>query len=161
MKLTGIMLASLLTLAARQAIAGDAGAMGYRYDGVWTAVTYNRSSTPKGGSHYREADQACAAALRDLHTRGALPNDPLVRTKIIGKSNQTGYVAVAHGKGTNVSKEVTAIGRGKSQLEADRQVLQKLDQAEATREQRIAYRYFSYGTDSKVHQRAGIKTARR
>ena len=37
--------------------AGDALAIGYNKDGIWTAVTYYSSSTPKGGADYKsEAD---------------------------------------------------------------------------------------------------------
>ena len=157
MKVTGIIWGSLFWLIARQASAGDAVAMGYRFDGVWTTMTYNRSSTPKGGPHYRGAAQACAAALRDLRVRAG---EDLARTKIIGQSDRTGYAAVAHGKGTKVSKDVTTIGRGKSQMEADQKALQKLNEAEATTDEKIVYRYFSYGADSKLSLRGEVKTAR-
>ena len=50
---------SLFCFFVHQVLAGDAVAIGYKYDGVWTAVTYNRSSTPKGGPHYHNAVQAC------------------------------------------------------------------------------------------------------
>ena len=86
---------SLFCFFARQVLAGDAVAIGYKYDGVWTAVTYNRSSTPKGGPHYHDAVQACTFAVRDLHVRAS---DYLVRTEIVGQSDRTGYVAVAQGK---------------------------------------------------------------
>src|SRR5437016_11024113 len=93
---------SLFCFFARQASAGDAVAIGYNHDGVWTAVTYNRSSTPKGSLHYHDAVQACTLALRDLHTRAS---DNLVRTEIVGKSNRTGYVAVAQGKAISRNKD--------------------------------------------------------
>jgi len=38
--------------------AGDAVAIGYNADGIWTDVTYFRSATPKRGKDYRTADQA-------------------------------------------------------------------------------------------------------
>src|SRR5712671_6577433 len=53
----------------RQIFAGDAIAIGYNVDGAWAAVTYNRSSTPKGGPHYHDGLQASAFALRDLYAR--------------------------------------------------------------------------------------------
>jgi len=140
-----VILGSLFCLVAHQVLAGDAIAIGYNYDGVWTAVTYNRSSTPKGGVHYREATRACTFALRDLRVRAG---DDLVRTKIIGQSDRTGYVAIARGRAEKVNKDVTAIGRGESQEEADENVLQKLNDTEATTNQEIVYRYFSYGDDS-------------
>ena len=45
-----------------------------------------------------------------------------------------------------------AIGRGKSQTEADENALQKLKEREAIENQKIVYRYFSYGADSGVPQ---------
>src|SRR5438128_8051734 len=115
---------SLVCLIARQVQAGDAVAIGYKYDGMWTAVTYNRSSTPKGGPHYHDAVQACTFAVRDLHVRA---NDYLVRAEIIGKSDRTGYVAVARGKAIAKNKDVTAVGRGTSQAEADEKALERLN----------------------------------
>jgi hypothetical protein len=135
----------LLCLCAGSVSAGDAIAIGYNYDGVWTALTYNRSSTPKGGAHYRAATEACIFALRDLHSRA---NDYVARTKIIGQSDATGYVTVARGRASNPDKDVTAIGRGKSQTEADANALQKLSDTQASANQEIVYRYFSYGVDS-------------
>jgi hypothetical protein len=40
------------------------------------------------------------------------------------------------------------LGRGKSQAEADENALQKLRDREATENEKIVYRYFSYGADS-------------
>ena len=125
--------------------------IGYNYEGVWTAVTYNRSSTPKGGPHYHDAIQACTFALRDLRVRAS---DDLVRTEIVGKSDRTGYVAVAQGKAIERKKDVTAVGRGKSQMEADEKALKLLNEREATTDEQIVYRYFSYGVDSTVRPRA-------
>ena len=146
MNTKGIILGSVCCLIAHYASAGDAVAMGYNADGVWTAVTYNRSSTPIGGAHYRNAAQAGAAALRDLHVRAS---EDLARTKVIGQSDLTGYVAVARGRVTKIGLDVTAIGRGKSQAEADEKALEKLSEAGAATKEKIVYRYFSYGTDSK------------
>jgi hypothetical protein len=140
---------SLFCFFARQASAGDAVAIGYKYDGVWTAVTYNRSSTPKGGPHYHDAVQACTFAVRDLHVRA---NDYLVRAEIIGKSDRTGYVAVARGKAIAKNKDVTAVGRGTSQAEADQKALALLNANGVTENEQIVYRYFSYGADSGAHQ---------
>jgi hypothetical protein len=158
-----IIFGALFCLIAGQVSAGDAIAIGYNYDGVWTAVTYNRSSTPKSGPHYREAAQACTFALRDLRVRAS---DDLARTKIIGQSDRTGYVTVARGR-AKVNKDVTAIGRGKSQTEADQKALEKLHAADAATNEQIVYRYFSYGADSTVRpwlsrraKRAGCSTQR-
>jgi hypothetical protein len=130
--------------------AGDAVVIGYNYDGVWSSVTYNRSSTPKGGAHYHDSEQACAFAVRDLWSRAT---DNLARTEIVGQSDRTGYVAVAQGKAIERNKDVTAVGRGKSQNEADANALKLLTGREATTEAAIVYRYFSYGADSGARSR--------
>ena len=153
-----IIVGALLCLIARQTSAGDAIAIGYNCDGVWTAVTYNRSSTPKGGLHYRESAQACIFAVRDLRVRAS---DDLARTAIVGKSDRTGYVAVARGKATNANKDVTAIGRGISQAEADEKALEMLSRFDVTADEQIVYRYFSYGADLTTHRRRTVKTAKR
>ena len=142
--------AALFCFFVHQVLAGDAIVIGYNYEGVWTAVTYNRSSTPKGGPHYHDAIQACTFALRDLRVRAS---DDLVRTEIVGKSDRTGYVAVAQGKAIERKKDVTAVGRGKSQMEADEKALKLLNEREATTDEQIVYRYFSYGADSTGHPR--------
>jgi hypothetical protein len=153
-----IIVAALFCLVAHQISAGDAIAIGYNNDGVWTAVTYNRSSTPKGGPHYREAIQACTFALRDLRVRAS---DDLVRTKIIGQSDRTGYVAIARGRTVNTNLDVTAIGRGKSQTEADQNAFEKLKAADAATNEEIFYRYFSYGADSPAHHSRTHRHAKR
>lgn len=143
--------AAISCVVARLTFAGDAIAIGYNYDGVWTSVTYNRSSTPKGGAHYHDATQACAFAVRDLWARAS---DDLVRAEIVGQSDRTGYVAIAQGKAIERNKDVTAVGRGKSQNEADANALKLLNAREATTEPAIVYRYFSYGEDSGSRSRA-------
>ncbi len=139
----GIIFASLFCLITHHASAGDAIAIGYKYDGVWTAVTYNRSSTPKGGPHYHDAVRACTFAVRDLHVRAS---DYLVRAEIIGKSDRTGAIAK--------NKDVTAVGRGTRQAEADQKALALLNANGVTENEEIVYRYFSYGADSTAHPRA-------
>jgi hypothetical protein len=143
-------LTAICCVIAYPTIAGDAVVIGYNYEGVWTAVTYNRSSTPKGGPHYHDAVQACTFALRDLRVRAS---DDLVRTEIVGKSDRTGYVAVARGKAIAKNKDVTAVGRGTSQAEADKKALALLNANGVTENEQIVYRYFSYGTDSTAHLR--------
>jgi len=133
---------------AASAFAGDAVAIGYNYEGSWTSVTYNRSSTPKGGPHYHDATKACQFAVRDLWARAS---EYLARTEIVGQSDHTGYVAVAQGKAVERNKDVTAVGRGKTQTEADTNALKLLSGREATTEPSIVYRYFSYGDDSGRH----------
>jgi len=140
-----VVLTAISCVIAYPTIAGDAVAIGYNYDGVWTAVTYNRSSTPKGGANYHDSAKACQFAVRDLWARAT---EYLVRTEIIGQSDRTGYVAVAQGKAVERNKDVTAVGRGRSQNEADANALKLLNAREATTEEAIVYRYFSYGSDS-------------
>ena len=113
----GIILGSISCIFVHSVLAGDAIAIGYNTDGAWTAVTYNRSSTPKGGPHYRAATEACTFALRDLRVRAS---DYLARTAIVGESDRTGYVAVAQGKATVPNKDVTAVGRGRRQVKRTR-----------------------------------------
>jgi hypothetical protein len=145
MPIKAIVLGMLSGLVAHQLLAGDAVVTGYNSDGVWTGVTYNRSSTPKGGLHYREATQAGMLAELDLHLRGRV--NP-VRTRIIDQSDRTGYVTVARGKSPRANSGVTVIGRGKSQAEADQSAIEKLKHTGDTENERILYRYFSYGDDS-------------
>jgi hypothetical protein len=144
MKTMAIILTSLSSFIVSQAFAGDAIVVAYNSDGIWTAVTYSRSTTPKGGAHYHDAAQACVAAERDLHDRAG---EGLARTKVIGQSDRTGYVSVARGRKPFVGHQVTAVGRGQSQAEADHDVLEKLMTAEA-KDGQFLYRYFSYGSDS-------------
>src|SRR6476646_4489854 len=127
MKATTILAISACSLFIRQSIAGDAVAVGYNKNGIWTAVTYSCSSRPKGDpEHYRDAAQACAAAEKDLHVRA---HKGLVRVKIIDQSDRTGYVAIGRGRKTSMPHEVTVVGRGKSQVEADEQVTKLLRQS--------------------------------
>jgi hypothetical protein len=142
-----IILASLLCLIGRQVSAGDAIAMAYNVDGVWTAVTYFHSSTPKNGHRYWDAAAACIFAQRDLRLRAS---EGLARTKIIGQSDRTGYVTVARASVADANKDITAIGRGKSQKEADENALKKLKDIEGTTNEKIVYQYFSYGANFGV-----------
>jgi hypothetical protein len=144
-------LAAISCVVTSRTFAGDAVAIGYNYDGAWSSVTYNRSSTPKGGPHYHDSAQARVFAVRDLWSRAT---DNLARTEIVGQSDQTGYVAVAQGKAITRNKDVTAVGRGRSQNEADNNALKLLAARDATAEAAIVYRYFSYGSDSGSRSRA-------
>jgi hypothetical protein len=126
-------------------LAGDAVVVGYNADGIWTDVTYYRSATPKGGKDYRTSNQARESAIRDVRKRSKFP---VATTKIVSFSDLTGFVAVAHGQNKS-GRDFHAVGRGKSQPEADQQALQFLNEAGAGEEQTIVYRYFSYGVVSK------------
>jgi hypothetical protein len=131
------------TLPAR---AGDAVAIGYNSEGVWTTVTYYSSSTPKGGKDYKDEAQAREAVVRDLRRR---EGEKLARTEILASSDATGFVAVARGE-TTTGKDLTVVARGKSQTEAEARALADLNRQGATAKQKVVYRYFSHGVDSKV-----------
>jgi hypothetical protein len=136
-------LVSFLFLATNsQLFAGDAVAIGYNKDGIWTSVTYYSSSKPKGGKDYKIEPEAREEALRDLHKRG---DHQTTRFEILSSSDATGFVVV--GRGTDKShKDANVVGRGKSQKEAD--AMTELNKAGATKNQRIVYRYFSNGAET-------------
>ena len=125
--------------------AGDAVAIGYNSEGVWTAVTYYNSSMPRGGADYKTEAQAREEAMRDLRARAG---QNLASSNIIASSDSTGYAAVARGKNP-AGKDENVVGYGKSQREADQTAFAQLKQAGAARKQKIVYRYFSHGADSK------------
>ena len=135
-----------LVLSASCAFAGDAVVSGYNAGGVWTAITYFCSSTPKGGADYKDMNGAREAALRDLKRRAG---EQMVRSSVLSESDRTGYVAVARGKKDNDS-DVNVVGRGESQHQADQAALAQLNRAGASVKQKIVYRYFSYGGDVQV-----------
>jgi hypothetical protein len=135
---------SALCIASR-IFAGDAVAVGYNSEGIWTAVTYHCSSNPKGGRDYKDSKQAREAALRDLRRRAP---EGLAKATILASSDLTGYVAVGRGKAES-GAETNVVGYGKSQAEADKKAFAKLNEARATTDQKIVYRYFSHGADSK------------
>jgi len=149
-----------LLIVAQSVRAGDAIAVGYNWNGVWTAVTYNRSLTPKGGKHYHDAAKAGVFAVRDLYHRAS---EDLAWAKIIDRSDRTGYVTVARGTRTSFAGpiDVTVIGRGDSQKEADRNALRKLNSRIATQNEKIVYQYFSYGADSASRSSSTLSPPRR
>ncbi len=108
-------------------------------------VTYFASSSPKGGHDYKDAAEARKAALRDLRRRD---RDNLAKAEVLADSDVTGYAAVARGK-TGSGKDVTVVGHAKSQAAAEEKAVTDLNNAGATAKQKIVYRYFSYGADSK------------
>jgi hypothetical protein len=124
------------------ALAGDAVAIGYNKDGTWTSVTYYCSSKPKGGKDYKTEAEARDEALRDLKKRG---DQTTTRTEILSSSDSTGFVAVARGHDKS-EKDANVVGRGKSQAEANESALAELNKTGATKNQKIVYRYFSYGS---------------
>jgi translation initiation factor 1 (eIF-1/SUI1) len=124
--------------------AGDAVVVGYNPDGMWTAITYYRSSTPKGGHDYKDIAGAREEALRDLRKRAG---ENMVMSKVLADSDSTGYVAVARAEKSG-GKDVTVVAHADSQDEADKKALADLRRAGAMKKQKVVYRFFSYGSDS-------------
>lgn len=138
-----IILAFLAAGVFSDARAGDAVAVGYNADGVWSAVTYYCSSSPVGGKDYKDSGQARKAALRDIRRRGS----DVAKGEVIASSDRTGNFAVGRGKPSS-GPEIIVVGYGASQREADKAAIEKLTEAGATANQTVMYRYFSYGSDS-------------
>ena len=136
---------SLLLAPCPMLLAGDAVAIGYNQDGVWTAVTYYRSATPKGGKDYKTEVEARELATRDARRRSEFPPTTI---RIFSASDKTGFVAVARGQNKS-GTDIHGVGRGKTQAEADAKALKLLSDDGAGAEQKVIYRYFSYGADSK------------
>ena len=135
---------SLLLAPCSMLLAGDAVAIGYNQDGVWTAVTYYRSATPKGGKDYKTEAEARELAARDARRRSEYPPTTI---HIFSASDKTGFVAVARGQNKS-GTDIHGVGRGKTQAEADAKALKLLSDDGAGAEQKVIYRYFSYGADS-------------
>lgn len=131
----------LLSVFARAVLGGDAVAIGYNADAVWTAVTYYSSGTPKGGTDYKDEAGAKEAALRDLKTRAG---EGVVTTKILAASDRTGHVVYARGK-TAAGEDAHAVGYGASKSEAQEKAFAELRGSGATRKQKVIYSYFSHG----------------
>jgi hypothetical protein len=134
-----------LLLWASRVLAGDAVAIGYNKDGVWTSVTYYSSGKPKGGKDYKTEAEAREAATRDLQKRDVVKGAWI---EILSSSDMTGFVAV--GRGVNAAgKDENVVGRGQTQKEADEKALDQLKAKAATKNQKIVYRFFSHGSDGK------------
>lgn len=144
MSFTSFALICCLCSVVFSAKAGDAVAVGYNADGIWTMVTYYSSSTPKGGSDYKNSADARAAALQDLRRRNG---ENMTRSAILASSDLTTRAVVARGE-TQSGKDVIVVGYGKSEGEAEKKAVNDLKQNGATAKQKIMYRYFSHGQDS-------------
>ena len=123
--------------------AGDAVAVGYNSEGVWTGITYYASSTPKGGRDYKIENGAREEAMQDLRKRSDYAASTV---NVLSSSDSTGFVAVARGRDKS-GKEVNVVGRGKSQKDADEKAFAELKLAGASAKQKIVYRYFSHGSE--------------
>ena len=137
--------------------AGDAVAIGYNADGVWTAVTYYCSSTPKGGADYKDEAGAREAAGRDLQRRAG---EGIVKTAIIASSDRTAHVAYARGK-TTAGDDAHAVGYGGSKAEAEQKAFAELSGSGATRNQKVIYSYFSHGAQPAPNAPAKPRKERR
>jgi hypothetical protein len=140
-------LAIALALAATPLVvrAGDALAIGYNADGVWTAAIYYCSSTPPGGKDYKNEAEARDAAIRDLKTRTP---EGIVKTAILSSSDRTGNFAYARGKTQGGKTDLHAIGFGETKQQAEEDALRQLAKQGAKLEQKIIYNYFSHGADA-------------
>jgi hypothetical protein len=138
--------ASWLVAPCSSLVAGDAVAIGYNKDGVWTSLTYYCSSKPKGAKDYKTESEAREEAMRDLKRRDVVK---AARVEILSSSDATGFVAVARGADKS-HKDFNVVGRGRSQAEADKQAFEELNKDGATKNQRIVYRYFSHGGPSRT-----------
>lgn len=83
--------------------------------------------------------------MRDVRRRS---QSEVATTHILASSDSTGFVAVARGQDKS-GRDFHAVGHAKSQAEADKKAIGELNDAGAGAEQKIVYRYFSYGADSK------------
>lgn len=124
--------------------AGDAVAIGYNADGVWTSVMYYSSSTPKGGADYKDEAGAREAAVRDLKQR---VGEGVVRTSILASSDRTAHAVYARGK-TATGKDEHAVSYAASESEAKAKAFADLKQQGATKELKVIYHYFSNGADN-------------
>ena len=122
---------------------GDAVAIGYNADGVWTAVTYYSSGTTKGGADYKDEAGAREAAIRDLKSRAG---EGIVTTKVLAASDRTGHVVYARGK-TKGGEDAHAVGYGATKAEAEQKAFAELSGSGAARKQKVIYSYFSHGAE--------------
>lgn len=143
-------LALFLVASVATASAGDALAIGYNADGVWTSVTYYCSGTPKGGADYKDEAGAREAALRDLKMRAG---EGVVTTKILASSDRTGHVAYARGErkldqtmpNLVAGRDVHAVGYGLTKAAAAESALTELRRLGGTGKGKVIYSYFSHG----------------
>ena len=148
MSLKAITTAAALLITSLMARAGDAVAVGYNDQGIWTAVMYYCSGTPKGGSDYKDAAGARDAALKDLKKRAG---EQQASSKIIASSDKTGHFAVASARAKTASngKDVFAVGYGQTKEAAEKDALAQLASQKATEKKKVHYHYFSHGEDGK------------
>ena len=139
---------ALLVVTSLPVWAGDAVAIGYNDKGIWTAVMYYCSGTPKGGADYKDAAGAREAALKDLKRRAG---EQQATAKIIASSDKTGHFAVASARASTAqeAKDIFAVGYGQSKEAAEKDVFAQLARQKATEKKKVHYHYFSHGEDGK------------
>ena len=140
--------AVVLVLTSLMARAGDAVAIGYNDKGIWTAVMYYCSGTPKGGSDYKDAAGAQEAALKDLKKRAG---EQQAASKIIASSDKTGHFSVASARASTArdAKDIFVVGYGPSKEAAEKDAFAQLARQNATGKKKVHYQYFSHGADGK------------
>ena len=125
--------------------AGDAVAIGYNNEGVWTAVTYYSSSTGQGGADYKNEAEARAEAERHLKKRAP---EGITRVEILSSSDRTGHFTYARGKTKEGKPDIHVVGFGATKEEAERKARAQLDRQGAKIEQAVIYQYFSQGASA-------------
>jgi hypothetical protein len=146
----GSVIALLLFCGKGVAEAGDALAIGYNKDGIWTAVTYYSSSTPKGGADYKNEADARFEAERDLKKRAS---EGIVRSEILSASDRTGHFAYMRGRVKEGGDHVHVVGFGATKPEAEKQAFDQLNRKGAKLEHELVFQYFSHGADAKTQRR--------
>ena len=146
MSFKAITTAATFLLTSLTARAGDAVAVGYNDKGIWTAVMYYASETPKGGSDYKDAAGARDAALKDLKKRAG---EQQASSKIIASSDKTGHFAVISARAAKDGKDIFAVGYGPTKEAAEKDALAPLARQKATEKKKVHYHYFSHGEDGK------------
>lgn len=121
--------------------AGDAVAIGYNAEGVWTSVMYYSSGTPKGGTDYKDEAEARAAAVRDLKQRAG---EGVAKTSIIASSDKTAQVVYARGK-SPTGKDFHAVAYAATEEEAKAKAFADLKRQGAAKELKVFYHYFTHG----------------
>jgi hypothetical protein len=149
MRLRLLVFVSLLLLVCAVAHAGDAVAIGYNAEGVWTSVMYYSSGTAKGGADYKDEAGAREAAVRDLKQRAG---EGVVRTSILASSDRTAHVVYARGK-TTVGKDLHAVSYAATETDAKAKAFADLKRQGATKELKVFYHYFTHGADDATASR--------
>src|SRR3954464_212524 len=137
MKLRITLSLCIFVVAAGTAWAGDAVAIGYNKDGVWTSVSYYSSGTAKGGSDYKDEAGAREEAIRDLKKRGG---EDIAQTDILASSDKTAHVVYARGK-TDKGEDKHAVAYGSSEDDAKDKAFADLKKNGATKELKVFYHY--------------------